>query len=132
MQSLFSFPFHLVLQLFPPITLSIPLSFYPSLSFSDKTDSFICILKGLLHPFEINETTLHLDLLHSCSVLYSLAIPFLSFPLCFVTISLTMYRRPLVVTVFRSKSKLVKSKKISSRCGNLSLPSFSVSPLVQA
>lgn len=57
-------------------TLSIPLSLHRSLYFSDKTDSFISILKGSLHLFEINEATLHLDLLLPGSVLYSYPRPF--------------------------------------------------------
>lgn len=69
---------------FIPISLSIPLSLHPSLCFSVKTDSFICILEVLLHPFKINETTLHLDLLLSCSVLYSQPLLFsVSFPFLF-------------------------------------------------
>lgn len=52
-------------------SLSIPLSLHRSLYFTDKTDSFISILKGSLHLFEINEATLHLDLLLPGSVLYS-------------------------------------------------------------
>lgn len=41
-----------------------------SLHFPDKTDSFISILKGSLHLFEINEATLHPDQILPASVLY--------------------------------------------------------------
>lgn len=62
---------NLVFELFSSPTLSVPLSLHRSPHFSDKTDSFINILKGSLHLFEINEATLHLDLLLPGSVLYS-------------------------------------------------------------